>query len=206
MRVLLMRAIIGAAGSAAVEAVVVSAFGCSLPLWTMIALPCGAGLAVFLIAGRLRALRRQRSRRRVSSLPSHQARVLDLYHQVVRSSHPYRSVHVDRNSSTAERPLSRGNSNSNRSLATRWAQPLDAVDGVAKLRLFEPRPRDSPSIDVPSQAPARSLESQLPICQATAFISRKAARPQRYRPLGGSPDAELIELGGSVHEYLRKAA
>ena len=94
MNGLLMRAIIGAASVAALQAVSVFAFGWSLPLWTWIAVPGAAGIAVFLIAGRRRALRRQRSRRRVSPLRSGGPRVPDMRDLVVRNGNPRRRVHA----------------------------------------------------------------------------------------------------------------
>lgn len=69
MRVLLTRGAVGAVVVAAIEALIVIALGYSLPLWALIALPMAAGLGTFLVAGRLRAVRRQRLRQRAARVP-----------------------------------------------------------------------------------------------------------------------------------------
>ena len=75
MGALLVRASLSAAAVAILEILVVIALGWRLPLWTLIGLPCVAECVAFLIAGRLRVLRRQRRRRRVVSSPSRGPRV-----------------------------------------------------------------------------------------------------------------------------------
>lgn len=76
MRTLLTSALAAAAGVAIAEAVCVFLIGLTLALSMAVALPIAAGCAGFMIAGRRRALRRQRSRaarRRVSGEPQTRA-------------------------------------------------------------------------------------------------------------------------------------
>jgi hypothetical protein len=62
VRVLVAWAVAAAAVVAGLEALTV-VFGWHVPVWTLVALPCVAACAAFLIAGRRRAVRLQRERR-----------------------------------------------------------------------------------------------------------------------------------------------
>lgn len=63
MKGLLTLAALAAGVAATLAAVVVLALGWHVPGWTLVAVPCAAAFAAFLIGGRLRAIRLQRRRR-----------------------------------------------------------------------------------------------------------------------------------------------
>ncbi len=63
MKGLLTLAALAAGVAAALAAVMVLVLGWHVPGWTLVAVPCAAAFAAFLIGGRLRAIRLRRRRR-----------------------------------------------------------------------------------------------------------------------------------------------